>query len=298
MPLDRLGPSTIGVSPPALGRERSDRPRNTARSYARGPFRSGYTGSRPVHPIVGKHHFHAVLAKLDALKQKANIVVRELGRVDDRPIHMVRLPALTNPDRPKMRVLITGGVHGREAAGVAAAMLLIDQVIADPAKRQDIEFTFVPVVCPGGYVFKRRKNRDGVNLNRVFSNKLDVPEEVRLVRDVMKDGQYDLSVDLHASKSATGFFGIFRDQNDVLKVAMREFMKKHRIMMESNHLYTVFAPGVFQSRNTGTVKDYMSTLGTQRSFTIESPTRLPYDQQTRGLADFAKHLVEATYNKL
>lgn len=253
------------------------------------PF-AGRLGS--VGALVGRWDFGAVKARIADLEHVAGVDVRQLGDVEGEPVHRIRIPALNG--EPKLRVLITGGVHGKEAAGVAGAMLAIDEILADPTRRQDVEYTVIPVVSPWGYINKKRNNPHNKNINRFFLDGPNVPEEVRIIRDTLNEGHYDLAVDLHAAKSAGsgGFFALHRGGLDLLEPAVARFRKKHPVFTGASKLYTQDSPGIYTSKNKGTLKDYMAERGTIWTYTIESPGKMRYERQVRGHAHMIRCLVD------
>jgi hypothetical protein len=78
------------------------------------------------------------------------------------PLFCVRPPDL-DPRRPV--VLISGGVHGDEPAGVYAALELLNaQHRADPR----VQFVVFPCVNPSGFDANTLATASGANLNRLF----------------------------------------------------------------------------------------------------------------------------------
>lgn len=245
--------------------------------------------------ILAPHDFPGLLGRLEKLRQPG-VELRTLGHVDGHPIPWVHLPALVQP--PKLRVLVTGGVHGKEGAGPAAALLWLEQVLAEPQLRREVEFTVIPCVCPTGYVNRTRKNGGGVNLNRLFGDGLAVPPEVAVVRGALTERPYDLAIDLHASKSAgrEGFFVLHRGAEEPAKAALSQFSKKHPVLDRATELYAQEAPGLYRSQNHGTLKDYLGEHGVPYSYTVESPALLEYEKQVVGLADLIRSLRDAALN--
>lgn len=238
----------------------------------------------PKRDLAGLYH------RLDALAGPG-VQLETAGLVDGHPIRWVRLAPLKAP--PRLRVLITAGVHGKEAAGPAAALQLLESLRDDPLLRRDIEWTVVPVICPTGYLAGTRRNGQGINLNRVCTKSPNAPAEIKIARKILDDGHYDLSIDLHASKSAgdRGFFAIHNGGEDLLALAMPAFLARHEVLDRSTELYERTAPGIFRSKNQGTFKDYLRQRGTDRSYTVEAPALAPYAKQVEGLADFVRCVV-------
>lgn len=138
-------------------------------------------------------------ADITSRVENLNVPVALLGRVHDYPIYHVRL-ASTAP--APLSILITGGVHGDEPAGVEATLQFLGRDNTELLKR----FTFVVIPCinPYGYVHGTRENREGVDINRAFET-TDVPE-VAIVKKAIGQTQFALAIDFHEDYDANGFY--------------------------------------------------------------------------------------------
>ena len=115
------------------------------------------------------------------------------------------------PDIPeKLRVLITGGIHGNEPAGTEALVQFAEQLSRGEIKYPGVAFDMVPVVNPWGWIHNQRRNATGRDLNREF-NSFKAQEAV-IIRDFCKRNSYDLMVDLHEDSHVPGFY-IYRLAN-------------------------------------------------------------------------------------
>lgn len=86
-----------------------------------------------------------------------------LGRsVQGRPIELVRFGA-----GPRLR-LILGGVHGDEPKSVRLANHLCQELTARGKLPATLCILIVPVLNPDGYTVRKRRNANGVDLNRNF----------------------------------------------------------------------------------------------------------------------------------
>lgn len=303
MPPLRSDPTSASSPLTALEPKPNAQPRRSLatieapKRWVLGASRPTTTGKSPLLALRGgellkKRDLAGLFARLDALAGPG-VQLETAGLVDGHPIRWVRLAPLEAP--PKLRVLITAGVHGKEAAGPAAALQLLESLLADPLLRRDIEWTVVPVICPTGYLAGTRRNGQGLNLNRVCTSSPNAPAEIKVARKILDDGRYDLSIDLHASKSAgdRGFFAIHNGGEELLAQAMPAFLTRHQVLDHSTELYERTAPGIFRSKNQGTFKDYLRQRGTERSYTVEAPALAPYSKQVDGLADFVRCVVAA-----
>lgn len=241
-------------------------------------------------PIIPARSVDAIDAKIADLAKReldgrSRIEVTRLGAIDHTSLYALHLPA---ERAPKLRVLVTGGVHGSEPCGPAAALAFVDHLLAHPELRRDVEVTVVPLVNPYGYKRGLRANGDGLDLNRNVSDDPNAPREIALFREAIAGADFDLAIDLHASGSVgkRGFFAIHDGGAELLHPTMADFSTRHRVVSESTELYAMDAPGVFTSHNPQTLKSYMKERGTKWSYTVEAPAKQPYDYQVRGLVDF------------
>lgn len=251
----------------------------------------------PALPRVSDGAPLELAAAVKRLGTLPGVSVSRLGDVDGKPIEVVRV-ASTAPAGQAIKVLITGGVHGNEGVGPAAAVALAELVAKDPALRGKVELTVVPCVNPEGYAGHTRRNEnDDVDLNREFIDDGTVPLEVREVQPVLDAGPYALAVDLHASQAEdsqgnAGFFAI-QSGGDLaaLQAAMRRFAASFPVLGETTEKYTKVENGIFTSRNQGTLKEYLYVHGTPRAYTIEAPQHLPYARQVEGMIALVSDLM-------
>ncbi len=241
--------------------------------------------------MLGNRDWAGYLNQIQSLKNRG-VQVDRLDKIKGLPVHCVRLPASVQP--PKLKVMITGGVHGNESSGPAAALMIINHLLSHPELRKHVEVTVMPMVCPWGYINAKRNNEDNLNTNREYREGDDVPPEVKVSRAEMKATPVELEIDLHRSKSGggKGFFLLQRESDAVAGPAMDKFRRRYPVLGQTTNLYEMFSPGVFKSRNTGTVKDYMASLGTKWSYTLEAPTNADYVQQVLGSAELSLALIE------
>lgn len=227
----------------------------------------------------------AELARLE-VHGGARVEVTQMGAIDHTTLYALHLPA--EREVPKLRVLVTGGVHGSEACGPAAALAFVDLLLSRPELRRDVEVTVVPLVNPYGYKRGLRGNGDGIDLNRSASDAPDAPREIALFREAIAGAEFDLAIDLHASASASkrGFFAIHDGGVELLHATMADFSARYELVQASTDRYAMDAPGIFTSKNRQTLKSYMKARGTRWSYTVEAPAKQPYELQVRGLVDF------------
>ena len=149
-----------------------------------------------------------VMARLEALEaSKTEVAI--LGPATDHPMWRVNIGVNGTPRR---RVLITGGVHGDEPAGVEAVLQFLETMAPDYGRH--FQFVVIPCVNPSGFEAGTRENGSRQDINRAMSDD-GVIESVTLRRAIA--GQhYDLFFDLHEDYEATGFYMYEIERRDQL----------------------------------------------------------------------------------
>ncbi len=122
-----------------------------------------------------------------------------LGIVHGYPIHQIRL--VSSAHKPR-QVLVTGGVHGDEPAGVEAVLQLLAR--DNTALLKKFSFLVIPCVNPYGFVHDTRETLDGVDINRAFET--DNVAEVAVIKEALGQTQFLLTIDFHEDYDATGFY--------------------------------------------------------------------------------------------
>ena len=134
----------------------------------------------------------------DRLK-RLDVPIELLGTVHNYPIHQIRLASSTDTPR---HILITGGVHGDEPAGVEAVLQFLER--DNTTFLKNFSFLVIPCINPYGYVHNTRETLDGVDINRAFEAE-DVAEVV-IVKKALGQIQFALAIDFHEDYDATGFY--------------------------------------------------------------------------------------------
>ena len=127
------------------------------------------------------------------------VPIEQIGTAHDYPIHQMHLAASTHTQR---RVLITGGMHGDEPAGVEAVLQFLER--DNTALLKNFSFVIIPCINPYGYVYDTRETRDGIDINRSFET--DDIVEVAIVKKALGQTQFSLAIDFHEDYDATGFY--------------------------------------------------------------------------------------------
>ncbi|RDJ35302.1 MAG: DUF2817 domain-containing protein [Crenarchaeota archaeon] len=99
-------------------------------------------------------------------------------------------------------VLISGGVHGEEIAGCAAAVDIIENLFTVPGGHFTIHV--YPCMNPYGYEYNIRENAEGIDLNRGFKETLKGREVEIFAEHVKKlNYKYIFTMDFHEGSPNT-----------------------------------------------------------------------------------------------
>ena len=142
---------------------------------------------------------------------RLDVPIKRLGPIHTNenynwPIYYIHLASPA--DRPK-HVLITGGMHGDEPAGVEAVLQFLER--DNTALLKNCSFLVIPCINPYGYVHNTRETVGGIDINRAFETE-DVAE-VAIVKEALGQTQFSLAIDFHEDYDATGFY-IYEGKRD------------------------------------------------------------------------------------
>ena len=99
-------------------------------------------------------------------------------------------------------VLLSGGIHGEEPAGVEGVLRWLE---SGQAQRWPANWLVFPCINPYGWERNRRTNAQRRDINRQFRNLNDTPE-VRLIRRVLRGRRFLFSIEFHEDVEASGYY--------------------------------------------------------------------------------------------
>ena len=138
-------------------------------------------------------------AEITERLQRLDVPIERIGTAHNYPIYQVRLASIIHT--PK-HVLITGGMHGDEPAGVEAVLQFLER--DNTALLNKFSFIVIPCINPYGYVHNTRETLDGIDINRAFET--EDAAEVAIVKKALGQTQFSLAIDFHEDYDATGFY--------------------------------------------------------------------------------------------
>lgn len=130
---------------------------------------------------------------------RLDVPIELLGTAHTYPIHQIHLASSA---RTPKHILITGGMHGDEPAGVEAVLQFLAR--DNTALLKNFSFLVIPCINPYGYVHNTRETFGDIDINRAFETE-DVAE-VAIVKKALGQTQFSLAIDFHEDYDATGFY--------------------------------------------------------------------------------------------
>ena len=130
---------------------------------------------------------------------RLDVPIELLGTAHTYPIHQIHLASSAGTSK---HILITGGMHGDEPAGVEAVLRFLAR--DNTALLKNFSFSVIPCINPYGYVHNTRETFDDIDINRAFETE-DVAE-VAIVKKALGQTQFSLAIDFHEDYDATGFY--------------------------------------------------------------------------------------------
>jgi murein peptide amidase A len=234
-------------------------------------------------------NFKIILDRLENFSQAEKIPLEVLGEIsaDGETLPIFKLE-LNPQSTAQKRVLISGGIHGDEPAGVETICEFLENKLYSPFLK-DWHITLLPCLNPSGYQRDTRNNYEDKDLNRLF--KLDSSStEVEIAQKVL-ESPFDLTLELHEDCDSDGYY-IFQKENlqsnpplgrKILN-AIEPIMPINRnseieeIPAEDGLIMRLKEP---DEMPWWPMALYSYHIGCQRSFTLETTPKLPMNVRVK-----------------
>lgn len=212
--------------------------------------------------------------------------VSEAGKVCGMPL----LAAERSTGGAQPKVLLVGGIHGDEPAGVEAAVSWMESGEAD---RWAVDWLVLPCANPCGWSHDHRNASANHDLNRSF-NLAECCDEIQIIRKVLDGRRFLFSMDYHEDCDAPGYYiceikarppfvgeRLIEAVDAVLpiwdvpkldgrKVAARGCVRRSAISQKSLHL-----------RRLWPLEFHLLRHHTSHTFCSETPLSFPMEQRVR-----------------
>jgi protein MpaA len=141
--------------------------------------------------------YRQVVQRLQALR-RAGWHTQRVGEVWGYPFFRVQRAGRSGAPT----VLLAGGMHGEEPAGVEAVLRWMEQ---QQAPRWPVNWLVLPCINPYGWERNRRTNAQRRDINRQFRNLSDCPE-AELVKQLVGGKRFLVSMEFHEDVGASGYY--------------------------------------------------------------------------------------------
>ena len=203
----------------------------------------------------------------------------KIGTVHDYPLFKVLLGSETGD---RKNILITGGIHGDEPAGVEATLRFLER--DNTALLRRFRFWVIPCINPYGYVHDTRGNREGADINRSFATD-EVPEAC-MVKRAIGQTRFSFAIDFHEDCDATGFY-LYEGKRDKQYIGPRiaAIVKTIGSMDDddSGESEELIGEGVYEVAQQWGVQGlapYLLRFNAEHVFISETPTMWPLEQRS------------------
>jgi protein MpaA len=99
-------------------------------------------------------------------------------------------------------VLLTGGMHGEEPAGVEGVLRWLESGVWDNWR---LNWFVLPCINPYGWERNQRTNAQRRDVNRQFRNSSDCPE-AELIKRIVRGRKFLFSMEFHEDVGASGYY--------------------------------------------------------------------------------------------
>lgn len=190
------------------------------------------------------------------------------------------------------RVLLSGGIHGNEPAGVEIMVQMVEAIAAEPQKYDNIALNIIPIVNPWGWSHDIRYNQEGRDVNRDFAS-FNCPES-RIIREFTRDKKYDLIIDNHEDPDAKGYYMYqYANPDTLLSMQTINTIKKQGFPIEQdvNMVILKTDDGLINAPLWGlwymtlsrqlSITNFFRLNNSTRVYTIETPTCLVWEDRLK-----------------
>jgi protein MpaA len=147
--------------------------------------------------VTRVRQYTSIINRLEALAHRS-WDVRQAGKVEGYPWYIVE----RNQHLRAPTILLTGGMHGEEPAGVEAVLQWLE---SPGALRWPVRWIVFPCINPYGWERNQRRNRQRRDINRQFRMPAECPESALIVR-ILKGRTVDVSLEFHEDVDADGYY--------------------------------------------------------------------------------------------
>lgn len=182
--------------------------------------------------MQNKDRYFSLIRKIYLLQNQFNFKIIKTGEVFFHvtyPIFKIEF------GEGNKKILIFAGIHGDEPAGPKTVLKLISRMCKNKKFLENFSFTIFPCDNPSGYAKNKRKNSDGLDLNREFKNP-NPPDEINFIRRGLGKKYFDMALGLHEDKDSNGFY-LYEPPTEIVSFGNNiiRIIKKAGFPIENNY---------------------------------------------------------------
>lgn len=172
---------------------------------------------------------------VDIIKKQNEFNVIGTVSYEDSNYDIYEIKINNNADKD---ILIFGGVHGDEIAGITSSIDFINNYNKNNYSK-NYNYIIVPIVNPWGFEFNCRYNGIGIDINRDFAvNKFD-SQEANIIYDRYKDTSPYIVIDNHEDNWLSDNYFFVYDKN--VKNSITEFVESdHGYRLNNDMKYFIY----------------------------------------------------------
>jgi predicted deacylase len=228
--------------------------------------------------------------KLSDVSERLDLLVKAVESIEcHKECIYGRAYMCTKNHGSNLNIVVIGGIHGDEPAGICAALELATK---EYPKSQML--SIIPCANPEGYQRNTRENDQGEDINRQFDDDRRQKEE-NVLRDIV--GQADVLITLHEDDVHEGCYVYApKIHSDVGRKAL-EAMSSHLSITSSGKIFgDLCDDGLLvgfdkdNPKHGASVEGYGKKMGVP-SFCLEAPFNNGFDARVRALRDGALAII-------
>lgn len=227
-------------------------------------------------------HFDNIVTRLKAsMNPKSEVTEVDTLSAGNQEYPLIKI--VVGKGNPR-RILISGGIHGNEPAGVETICTFLENKLYENFLN-NWEFTMLPCINPSGFEANTRNNQDDIDLNRRFKED-QVPHEVAFVKNALSQ-PYDLDLELHEDIDSSGYYLYQKDQSTELSSLGRSILDRvesiHPLNLEKEIEGIPMDRGLLSRLSEPDEMEwwpmalYAYARGCRHVFTLETSPALPMD---------------------
>jgi len=240
------------------------------------------------------HDFKNLIRRWKRVTKEMCASLREAGLVDELPVVEFRRPLAD-----ALRIYISAGIHGDEAAGTESLIGLLEN---EPMIFDGFDLTFFPCLSPWGLVNNSRLSQSGFDLNRGWSSKDNALAKVMV--PAIAGERYDLALTLHEDFDGLGFY-LYEVPSRRPHWGAQIVERVHTIMALDPRARIdghIARGGIIRRRVTEAVKMlspeaiFLHENHAERTFTFETPSEFALNERVQALQEAIRQAVRILRN--